>query len=126
MVVPGRHLSMQLPMLDWKAAGSLERSQFTQFNGSQKRPGTWDQHSSSHDQIDIENKECKGKYYLPSFGEEYAEPITLVSNHVVIERIQMQKDDQQRGLATVFLLQSDEDFEVDYLQFNAKYACARP
>jgi hypothetical protein len=45
-----------------------------------------------------QNVQCNRKYYLPAFGEEFAEPITLVSNYVTIERIEMVKDTVQRGL----------------------------
>ena len=48
--------------------------------------------------VGFQNKECKRRYYLPAFGDEYAEPIVLISNHITIERIQMEKDEAQRGL----------------------------
>ena len=48
--------------------------------------------------VGFQNKECKRKYYLPAFGEEYAEPIVLISNHITIERVEMIKDETSRGI----------------------------
>ena len=39
----------------------------------------------------FQNRACKGLFHLPTSGELHAEPIELVSNHAVLEAVQMQK-----------------------------------
>ena len=39
----------------------------------------------------FQNRACKGWFYLPTSGEQCAEPVELVSNHAVIESIKMSK-----------------------------------
>ena len=39
----------------------------------------------------FQNSACKEWFYLPTSGEIYAEPVELVSNHAVIEAVQMKK-----------------------------------
>ena len=55
------------------------------------------------------------KFFLPMQGDPVAEPVVEVTNHSVIESVQMAKDESQRGL---WLLDS-ENKELIEGKFNA-------
>lgn len=53
----------------------------------------WYHECNEHGEVlsGFQNRACVQWFYLPTNGEAHAEPVELVSNHAVIEALQMRK-----------------------------------
>ena len=60
----------------------------------------WYHECNEHGEVlsGFQNRACVQWFYLPTNGEAHAEPVELVSNHAVIEALQMRKVTGHRGV----------------------------